>query len=556
MEQKTTTSLWYFLGAWFCLNLLQSFATELGHDEAYYWVYSQHPAWGYFDHPPMIAWWITLGDSLLHNELGVRFWTVTFSTLSLYLLYQLAQPKREGVFFSLCFSALVLHIACFIVTPDSPLLFFTVVFFYFFKKYVEKDSFLLALILGITIAALGYSKYQGAIILLGAFLSNWQLLRRGSFWCIPLVTLCLFFPHLHWQYQHDFPTFRYHLVDRHNTPWTWINPINFVFGTLLIFGPLTSILLFWGAARRVVTTAFEKALKGSLLGILILFGVASFRSQVEANWLAAGIVPAILLATQTIENNERATTWLYRLAWVNLGLILLVRLWLITDFLPQGWVGRNEFHGWREWAQQISERAGDRPVIFKDDYQYAAKYSFYAQKPVLSLSDATYSGSAYDFFSEDEARFQHKPALLFWKDYYGIDFENHLPSVGYTIVDSFQSFNQLKINVLESNPSDYRLGDSVQFTVAFSNPTTDTLFFAQDVNLNIMVFNYKKSVQEETILAPLSFSSLAPHQALILKLPFFKFNAYSETGKYRFRFALKNKWYIGKNSNFMPLKNL
>jgi 4-amino-4-deoxy-L-arabinose transferase-like glycosyltransferase len=131
MEQKKTTSLWYFLGIWFCLNLLQSYATELGHDEAYYWIYSQHPAWGYFDHPPMIAWWITLGDTLLHNELGVRFWTVAFSTLSIYLLYQLAQPKRDGVFFSLCFSALVLHIACFIVTPDSPLLFFTVVVFFF-----------------------------------------------------------------------------------------------------------------------------------------------------------------------------------------------------------------------------------------------------------------------------------------------------------------------------------------------------------------------------------------------------------------------------------------
>jgi hypothetical protein len=364
----------------------------------------------------------------------------------------------------------------------------------------------------------------------------------------------LFFPHLYWQYQHDFPTFRYHLVDRHNSPCTWINPINFIFGTLLIFGPLTSILLFWGVARRVVTIDFEKALRGSFIGILVLFGIASFRSQVEANWLAAGIIPAILLATQTIENNERATQWLYRLALINVGLILIVRLWLVVDFLPQGWVGRNEFHGWREWAQRISDRAGDRPVIFKDDYQYASKYGFYANKPTLSISDATYSGSAYDFFSKDEANLQNKPALIFWKDDFGIDFEHNLPSVGYTIVDSFQSFNQLKINLLESNPSNFIAGDSVQFTIACINSTDQPLSFAQDVNLNIMVFNYKKMVQEETFLAPLPFSSLAPYETHILKLPFFKFNAYSELGKYRFRFALKNRWYIGKNSNFMPLK--
>ena len=30
----------------------------LSADEAYYWLWSLHPAWGYFDHPPMIAWLI------------------------------------------------------------------------------------------------------------------------------------------------------------------------------------------------------------------------------------------------------------------------------------------------------------------------------------------------------------------------------------------------------------------------------------------------------------------------------------------------------------------
>ena len=36
----------------------------LTEDEAYYLLWSMKPAFGYFDHPPMIAWWIWPGRQL------------------------------------------------------------------------------------------------------------------------------------------------------------------------------------------------------------------------------------------------------------------------------------------------------------------------------------------------------------------------------------------------------------------------------------------------------------------------------------------------------------
>lgn len=61
----------WFYASWFLLSLLQAATTGLFDDEAYYWVYSQYLDWGYFDHPPMIAWLIKLGTSLFAGELGV-----------------------------------------------------------------------------------------------------------------------------------------------------------------------------------------------------------------------------------------------------------------------------------------------------------------------------------------------------------------------------------------------------------------------------------------------------------------------------------------------------
>ena len=44
------------------VNFWQAAQLELFNDEAYYWMCSRFPDWGYFDHPPMVAWWVILGS--------------------------------------------------------------------------------------------------------------------------------------------------------------------------------------------------------------------------------------------------------------------------------------------------------------------------------------------------------------------------------------------------------------------------------------------------------------------------------------------------------------
>lgn len=58
----------FFTTAWLLVNLLQASFTGLANDEAYYWMYARKLSIGYFDHPPMIAVMIRIGDFLLQNE--------------------------------------------------------------------------------------------------------------------------------------------------------------------------------------------------------------------------------------------------------------------------------------------------------------------------------------------------------------------------------------------------------------------------------------------------------------------------------------------------------
>src|SRR5215469_18925269 len=86
--QKSSGKLiWYMLVGWTALNAVQAYVQEIHADEAYYWLYSKFLDWGYFDHPPMVALFIRIGDSIMHNELGLRLITVLTSTASVYLLW-------------------------------------------------------------------------------------------------------------------------------------------------------------------------------------------------------------------------------------------------------------------------------------------------------------------------------------------------------------------------------------------------------------------------------------------------------------------------------------
>src|ERR1700744_139288 len=185
-EPNSDKLIWYFLIGWTLLNAIQAYTQEIHADEAYYWLYSLLLDGGYLAHPPMVAIFIRIGDSLVHSELGVRLMTILSSTLSLYVLWLIV--KKYGVqarWFVLVVSGIfIFHLYGFMTTPDAPLFLFTVLFYFIYQKYVDEDKIRWALLLAVIIACLLYSKYHGILLVGFTLLANLRLLTRRSFWLI------------------------------------------------------------------------------------------------------------------------------------------------------------------------------------------------------------------------------------------------------------------------------------------------------------------------------------------------------------------------------------
>src|ERR1035437_3174494 len=187
-----------FLTVWGILNLVQARLTSLNNDEAYYWMYSKHLAWGYFDHPPMIALMIRMGYFFFQNELGVRIIVVLsqlVALLAIWLVIDKEQRKKKEnilLFFMLAAILPVFNIYGFIATPDAPLILFSAIFLLVYKMFLEDESWLNTLFLGLSFTALMYSKYHSGLLIILIILANPGLLKSIRFYMAAFLAFYCF----------------------------------------------------------------------------------------------------------------------------------------------------------------------------------------------------------------------------------------------------------------------------------------------------------------------------------------------------------------------------
>ncbi|MFK7809721.1 MAG: ArnT family glycosyltransferase [Saprospiraceae bacterium] len=538
------------------LNLLQSGLSELAHDEAYYWVYSQSVEWGYFDHPPAIAWLVGLGYMLLENELGVRLFVVLANLLTIYLMYRITNPKEIKLFFLLLLSCVITHVG-FLAVPDIPLLFSVALFFFFYKKYLVSYDFKNALILGIVIALMGYSKYHGIVVLVSVLLSNLSLLRRKTFYLAVLAGAVLYTPHLYWQYINDFPTFRFHLFDRSAEAYSFAFLGEYILGQLLIFGPLVGFLLFWTLYRFKEENQFERSLKFTCYGIFSFFLLSSLKGRVEPNWTAMAMVPLIYIGYHYIVGKDNLVSWTYRLAIPSLVLILSFRCILIVEILPKRiFPLASEFHGGQKWAKELDELTEHKPALFINSYQRASKYSFYGKNKGFAINNVGYAGSQFDLLIDDQEQLQgekvavvhlvgreQKGTLIGGKDNVVVDLQ-----------DEFYFYNRLKINVI--NPPDLlEVEESTSMKIEICNPTDQTVILhgndRKDLSVGYISFDVKKWIGRSKKRSPIPVKEIHSGDCIPMTITY---TAPDSPGAYRYRMSINNGYYDERNDNFHQLK--
>lgn len=426
-----------FLLFWFAINLLQVALMELTSDEGYYWFYAQHLQWGYYDHPPMIALLIKLGSAILPGEFGVRFFNVVLSTGGLALFFSLLkeEQKQKPETYLVLLAAPLLHYLTFLLFPDGPLLFFSLLFLVVYKRFLLRQTVAAAILLGLSLALMAYSKYHGALVLLFAVVAHPGLLKSGYFYGSLLVALLLFAPHLWWQYREGFPTLHYHLSGR-TSGWGLRHVGEYVLQQAVAIGPGLIFIPFISKTKDI----FERTLKTIVIGTFVFFLVSSFKTFVHFHWTSIALYPLLYFAVAYYgtEQTKKQFRWLI-LPFV--VLFLIARLLLMVPLIPNMHVGEDYYHGRKAWVKKVSALAGNRPVFMPNNLREASLYAYYSGKPGVTLYNRPEKKSQYELWGYEDS-LQGKDVLLLTRHPFNESRQlaTRLRTAHYNVIPTFRSF--------------------------------------------------------------------------------------------------------------------
>lgn len=495
MATKLPKVFLYFLGAFFVINLLQSYFTELIYDEAYYWYYAQQMAWGYFDHPPMVALLIKIGSFFFSGELGVRFMSCVLSSGTLIILWLLVPNPRKNSFiphfFVLVFSMTLMNAYGFFTLPDTPLLFFTALFLYLYKKFIDAPSVPLSIALGIVMAALMYSKYHAVLVIVFVLLSNVKLVFNKYAWLAVVTALLCYTPHFIWLFQNDFVSIKYHISERPNRGYEFGDfTLGFFVNLIALFG-FTFPWIYKALFKTKSTDRFTKALLFLIYGVLVFFFISSFNRRIQTQWIIVICIPLIVLVFDYMLQNDNAKKWIFRMGIVNAVLLLYARFALVYEPLsPLVY----ESHGNKKWVQSLQSQIGNIPVVFENSYRFAPMYAFYSGATTFSLNNIMYRQNQYSI-DHSEAKIQHERILYVSKYMKQGDISFRMPknTVFYgNYIEDFESFRKLRCYIEDETLSLQRKDEVV---LKVYNPYTVSIAL-EKLSFHAAYLNEYKQVNE------------------------------------------------------------
>lgn len=401
-------ALW--LGVWWCANLIEAGCTELANDEAYYHMFAQRLAWGYFDHPPVTALLVWLGERLFGGELGVRFFFTVLQPLYLWALWRLVRPadavRRDATLFvMLSASTLLLQLYGFIAVPDGPLLASSAVFLWTFRNFSEGRR-LAWLWMGAAIALMAYSKYHGALVLLFALAANPRLFARPALYASGAVAAVLLVPHLVWQYHHDWASFVYHLSAR-NSVFRPGYVVEFLANMLVVFNPFLVPIYVQAWRKTRPQSAVGRALKLLPAAFIGFFLLSSLRGYVQPQWVIVSVFGLIYVAFAYVRRHPRTRRYAMAAGGATLLLVAAVRVEMIFNSLGL----RFEVFDNSESYGAIAAEAQGRPVVFRHGYAVAAKYAFYTGGEAYCQPNIRYRTHQWQF-RDDDSRFAGREVLV------------------------------------------------------------------------------------------------------------------------------------------------
>lgn len=392
------------------IRFIYASVLALSGDEAYYWQWSRHLAWGYYDHPPMIAYVIAIGTWIAGiTPVGVRFLPIVMAGVTAWMVYRITQvvnPRPEAALWAF---ALVLFTPIFssgavLSTPDSPFVFFWTATLLCTLKALQNTRSGYWTGAGLMMGLGMLSKFSmvllpvSMILALASTAKGRELVFSARPWLGALAGALLCVPYVIWSIDSGWHSVSYQLghgLEKSAGSYGLSSFLLFIGGqlgvTALLIFPLVLMAIFHGIGGCFNRKNSEDQrtmlalLTAPALLTLLVFGGASFFTKSGPNW------PVAMYPTSFVLAGIMISQWKLKgrvFAFTALSVAALLSVYVLVEIVmpmvpynPKGFFSkvqdRGEFKIWADEVRNSLGGEGRNALILADSYQLASLLAFY-----------------------------------------------------------------------------------------------------------------------------------------------------------------------------------
>lgn len=371
-------------------------------DEALFYIWSLKPQLGYYDHPPMVAWWIYLVRQVSGEQLFIRMPAILINHLIAFGLLHLCKvtkiEKDRAYFLAALYLILPVSVLNVLITTDTPLYAFSFLASMFFlmaifhqtehKKSYDPTNLFFA-ISGLALGMAFLSKYFAVLLGISffailAFQKKWHSLLILMLSALPFLIL-----NLYWNFDNCWQNIMFNLVNRHkdySLSWWW-GLLNYLLLIIYVITPWVFWLLIkhWRRLKDFGPIFYITLIPFGLFLILAL------GSEIGLHWLISFVPLTLVLLGQVLTNGSILILKRYAL-FLTLPHILVISALI---FLPTSIWANYGFYKGLSTLKNLNEisqvaknyAANNNAYLMADGYSFASIMSFYLKDhiPVFGI---------------------------------------------------------------------------------------------------------------------------------------------------------------------------
>lgn len=427
-------------------------------DEAYFIAWGREPDWGFYDHPPMVGWWLAVLHAISSHALVLRLPAVLVPIALAFAA--VATVRRYDESLAWLAGSLVLlapmNVWNVAITTDVPLMFFAglaVLAYVRAQRTGAKIDFVLC---GLALGAALMSKYFAGLLAIAIFAhSVWRPSRTKlvGLALVVLASLPAAVIQVAWNAANCWPNVMFNIVNRHDKDsLSWVTPVLYLVSAVYAMSPPVALAVLRRRRRASMADTDAAATPGATgegrhapgadphgaldreraeaaracawlaaVPLLVLAALSPVKT-IGLHWMASFALPAILWFVLAGAVGERARKGALRFG-IGFAIVHYALVAVLLALPTETWSGMRQYPGIvmtvhpDELAEAIGEERLDSHVLASNGYSAAVTLEYDFDRRVVVFGPGS-SHARHDDMRADFREYDGRDFLVIRKDSY------------------------------------------------------------------------------------------------------------------------------------------